>query len=556
MRVRISIMTVFLLAMPAVSTAQIPRVLSYQGVLADSLGNPKADGTYTFTFRLYATPSGGTALWTEQKTLLVNRGLFHTNLGDQVLFGSALTFAQPYWLSIQVASETELAPRILLTSAGYSLASTRSDSSRYAARSDTARYSTRSDSSRFAARSDTARYSTRSDTAGYVLNSVPFVLPYAGTASTNSDALSITQTGIGAGLNISLTSTSSSARGINVLHSGTGPGIFASSTGGNAVWGITSSISAAGVIGDNTRGEAIVGRNRGGNGVGAVVGRNDSSGYGVRGFNTRNGIGVFGQAGISGGTGVAGKFENVNTNNDADALQVTTNGGGRAALFVSGANTGVSTFAATQVENIKSVGEAVWIRNALAANTSPVLKLHQHPSSNASFIDGRTWDGSGAASRQFHITSAGTFVAGSDFAEAFEAYGTKAEYEPGDVVVMCENDSKAVEKATREYDSRVVGVYSTRPGVLGADKNGVTQVDESDIPVAIVGIVPTKVTNENGTIHPGDLLTTSSVPGYAMKAFPNVVNGVNIYPAGTIVGKALEPLNEGKGVIKILLMLR
>ncbi|MCC7438080.1 MAG: hypothetical protein IT211_06235, partial [Armatimonadetes bacterium] len=73
--------------------------------------------------------------------------------------------------------------------------------------------------------------------------------------------------------------------------------------------------------------------NRGGNGVGAVVGRNDSSGYGVRGFNTKNGIGVLGQSGISGGTGVAGRFENVNAANTSDALQVATNSTGNAARF-------------------------------------------------------------------------------------------------------------------------------------------------------------------------------------------------------------------------------
>jgi hypothetical protein len=99
------------------------------------------------------------------------------------------------------------------------------------------------------------------------------------------------------------------------------------------VWGITSSISAAGVIGDNTFGEAVVGRNRGGVGVGAVVGRNDDAGYGVRGFNTLTGIGVLGQAGISGGTGVGGRFENVNAANTSDALQVVTNSAGNAARF-------------------------------------------------------------------------------------------------------------------------------------------------------------------------------------------------------------------------------
>jgi hypothetical protein len=287
-----------------------------------------------------------------------------------------------------------------------------------------------------------------------------------------------------------------------------------------------------------------------------VVGRNDSSGYGVRGFNTENGIGVLGQAGYLGGTGVAGKFENVSSGNSNDALQVISNGNGRASLIASGGSVATNTSAAMQIENYKNFGEAVWMRNSSITNTSPVIKLHQHPNSSASFIDGMSWGGSGAATRKFHITSDGTFVAGSDFAEAFEASGGKASFEPGDVVVLCETNARAVEKTTRPYDARVVGIYSTRPGVLGADKNGITQVDEEDIPVAIVGIVPTKVTDENGPIHPGDLLTTSGVPGHAMKASPVIVNGTSIYPAGTIVAKALEPLAGSRGAIKVLLMLR
>jgi len=41
-----------------------------------------------------------------------------------------------------------------------------------------------------------------------------------------------------------------------------------------------------------------------------------------------------------------------------------------------------------------------------------------------------------------------------------------------------------------------------------------------------------------------------------MKARPLIVRGVKIYPTGTILGKALQPLTHGTGVIKILLMLR
>jgi hypothetical protein len=107
--------------------AQIPRTLSYQGVLTDAAGKPRPNPSYQFTFRLYDVATGGTALWTEQKTLSVNNGLFATALGDQVAFGAAVKFDRQYWLGIQVGNEPELSPRIALTSVGYSMNAVRAD---------------------------------------------------------------------------------------------------------------------------------------------------------------------------------------------------------------------------------------------------------------------------------------------------------------------------------------------------------------------------------------------------------------------------------------------
>ena len=111
--------------------AQITRTLSYQGILADTLGMPKPDGQYSITFRLYDVASGGSALWTELKTLAVKRGLFSTTLGDQVVFGSNLSFDKQYWLGIKVGAEAELSPRIPLSAVGYSINSLKADTARY-----------------------------------------------------------------------------------------------------------------------------------------------------------------------------------------------------------------------------------------------------------------------------------------------------------------------------------------------------------------------------------------------------------------------------------------
>jgi len=71
---------------------------------------------------------------------------------------------------------------------------------------------------------------------------------------------------------------------------------------------------------------------------------------------------------------------------------------------------------------------------------------------------------------------------------------------------------------------------------------------EGHVPLAIAGIVPVKATTENGAIQPGDLLTTSSTPGHAMKATEA--------EAGTVLGKALGELAAGTGTINVLIMLR
>lgn len=118
-----------ILLLPDSATAQIPRSVSYQGVLTDSSGVPKPDGSYLFTFRLYTAQSGGVPAGSQQQTLAVRRGLFHTVL-DQMLNGVVIN--RPYWLGIQVGAEPELTPRIALTSVLYSLSAVRSDTAGYA----------------------------------------------------------------------------------------------------------------------------------------------------------------------------------------------------------------------------------------------------------------------------------------------------------------------------------------------------------------------------------------------------------------------------------------
>jgi hypothetical protein len=124
---RFSFVLAGLLALTLQLYGQIPRTISYQGVLCDATGKPKPDAIYTLTFRFYDAESGGTVLWSEQKNLETKRGLFSTQLGDQVVFNTAVTFDRRYWLGIQVGTEPELSPRIPLSSVGNSFYATKAD---------------------------------------------------------------------------------------------------------------------------------------------------------------------------------------------------------------------------------------------------------------------------------------------------------------------------------------------------------------------------------------------------------------------------------------------
>jgi len=141
-----------------------------------------------------------------------------------------------------------------------------------------------------------------------------------------------------------------------------------------------------------------------------------------------------------------------------------------------------------------------------------------------------------------YIKSLGYLTGHSDVAETVKINTEKIE--AGDVVIIDPENDNQVTITNKPYDTRVAGVISTSPGVtLGSKEN------ESGMkPLAIAGIVPTKVTTTNGPIERGDLLTTSSIPGYAMKA--------SEFKLGIIVGKALESLESGEGKINVLITLQ
>lgn len=120
----------------------------------------------------------------------------------------------------------------------------------------------------------------------------------------------------------------------------------------------------------------------------------------------------------------------------------------------------------------------------------------------------------------------------------------------GTVVVLDIDQSNHVLPSAHAYDTRVAGVVSEKPGViLGEGGNG-------KVMVATTGRVKIKVDATNGPIRVGDLLVTSDKEGFAMRSVPLDLGGTPIHRPGTLIGKALEPLDKGAGEILVLLSLQ
>lgn len=73
---------------PTSSLAAVPPLMSYQGKLTDSAGQPVSDGAYNMRFYLWSAESEGTVLWQEPaigtRPAQVSGGLFNVLLGSVV----------------------------------------------------------------------------------------------------------------------------------------------------------------------------------------------------------------------------------------------------------------------------------------------------------------------------------------------------------------------------------------------------------------------------------------------------------------------------------------
>jgi len=110
MRIRAgSLALVSVLLSAAVSEAQVPRLLGYQGRLLRADGSA-ATGTASVAFSVWDAATAGSQLWSESQTLGLSDGYYATFLGIVTPPADSLFAGGSRWLEVRVGSET-LAPR-------------------------------------------------------------------------------------------------------------------------------------------------------------------------------------------------------------------------------------------------------------------------------------------------------------------------------------------------------------------------------------------------------------------------------------------------------------
>jgi len=145
-----------------------------------------------------------------------------------------------------------------------------------------------------------------------------------------------------------------------------------------------------------------------------------------------------------------------------------------------------------------------------------------------------TTDGSKASIR-LDGQNGDVVLSNADCAEEFDI-AQSGDIVPGTVMVL--NHEGKLQQSKQAYDRKVVGVISgggdCKPGIILDKKHS----RNNRMPLAMLGKVYCNADAQYGPIEVGDLLTTSSTPGHAMKA----ADALRAF--GAVIGKALRPLKQ------------
>ena len=239
--------------------------------------------------------------------------------------------------------------------------------------------------------------------------------------------------------------------------------------------------------------------------------------------------------GISGNVGIG-------TTSPSEKLEVIGNFSIPGTLFVDNESGRVGIGTTSPAEKLHVIGN-VNVSGMIEANT--INATERFVANNTLFVNNSMVGiGIDNPTHVLHVVGdaniTGNLYLGKNLTDLAEYIFSEGDVEPADIVVI--SDYMKVKKSYKPYDKKAIGVISTEPAAVFGGGKG-------DVELAISGRVPVKATNENGAIEPGDLLTTSSTPGHAMKC-------TSIGKCfGNIIGKALTRLEGEKGTVIMIVML-
>ncbi len=372
-------------------------------------------------------------------------------------------------------------------------------------------------------------------------------------------------------------SSSATIAGVKGTNAAGGNGIFGDSSQSDAVVGFAHAQGKAGVLGLAPSGNAVAGISDNATGVygqggafggffaaaGTAVGvqANSASGNAVHGDSSQ-GDALVGFAHAQGKAGVLGlsPIGNAVAGLSDSGTGVFGTGGAFGGFFAaSGTAVGVQANSASgnAVHGDSSQGDAL-VGFAHAQGKAGVLGLSPIGNALAGISDNGTGvyaqGGNFAAwfAGKVHVqgdveVTGDVSLLGQDCAEDFDVAEART-IEPGSVVVIGEDG--ALRESSEAYDKRVAGVVSGAGDFRPAICLGRVIPGEGRAAIALVGKVFCAADAQYAPIEVGDLLTTSGTPGHAMKAVAQDKS------FGAVIGKALRPLPDGRGLIPILIALQ
>jgi len=141
--------------------------------------------------------------------------------------------------------------------------------------------------------------------------------------------------------------------------------------------------------------------------------------------------------------------------------------------------------------------------------------------------------------------------AGNDLAETFKVNNEIDAIKSGMIVSIDPKNPGEMTLSTSAYDRKVAGVISGAGDLHAGIHLGDTgKVSEGFHPVALTGRVWCHVAPTSSPIAPGDMLTTSAIPGHTMKVADYAK------AQGSIIGKAMTSVNKETGMVLVLVSLQ